>query len=182
VRALADWLISRTSRRRVLLALAAMLVVQVVFGLAQASPAVKLVVGSMPDAHLGYDGAGLVALIRALADHPTATGVAYGLDVLMPTTGAAFVGLWLASLVVATGRKQSGWRLLVALPVVAMGVDLLENATVLTLVALYPNEIVAKAYVLLQAISATKWALHAAGLASVLVLLVAYLRRDRARG
>lgn len=181
MQALAQRLMDWTSPKKVLLALFAFVVLQVGFGLATTHPAVGRVVSAMPDTHLGYEGAGLVALIGKLADDGTAARLLYGFDMLNPVVGGAFFCLLLARLLVATGRRESGWQLLAVLPIVAGTLDILENLVVLTLLSLYPSESIANAWVPLSALSAAKWVLHTSGLVSIVVLAVSYARR-RARG
>lgn len=179
---IAAWFVARTSRRRVLIALATMVVVQILGAIARSHPAVMRVTSSLPDIHPGYDGPGLVVMIGRLAEDRTATWVAYGLDMLNPTTGGAFFGLLLAMLLVATGREHTRWRHVIPVLLLALSLDIVENIIVLGLVASYPSDLIATMHQGLKALTLVKFSLMAVGFAGFLALAVEWYRQRRARG
>lgn len=180
--ALATWWMDRASPKAVWRAFFAFAVLQVAFGVFVTTvPAMSRVLDAMPDTHLGDDGPRFAARIGTLAAEGPATVLLYGVDALNPVVGGVFFCLWMAALLVATGRRETAWRNLLLLPLAGGTLDLVENFVVLGLVAAHESDGVALAATPLTTLSGLKWALHASGLLAIAGLAVSWsTRRPRA--
>jgi hypothetical protein len=167
---LAGWFVAHSSTRRVWIAFGVMLVVQLLGVMARLDADVGRVLAFMPDVQPGYDGQGLVLLIGKLAETRAATLILYGLDMLNPTTGAAFFLLLIGRLLVVTHREESWLRYGILPLLLGVGLDIIENSMVLGLVSMAPDPIIATVHPVLNTITVSKFAAFGIGFVALLSL------------